>query len=539
VSLIKINTTLELINNFKGSVTVGTIVETLGYSTIGDGGGAKFTLQPSGYVALAGDVTLANGRVAQLQINSSIDLGCFGVKYKEELNQGALVQGAINRVRTQKDGGELVVSGQVFSSQTIYVWERVFIRGLNGMVLNWFQSDGTYDSKGAGFKLLPNSNVDLIKLAISANETAGATIPVESNVARRHGGGLSNMYLDGNRSETNDLTANDLNSAGRPLVCRGVNVVTIHDITVSRGAEHNVVFESNGLTDGSCNNMYIHRIYSQGSSQNGFSLSGGDTSIGFLWGIQNGLNGMTSSMQNSSFSSCIFNDNSQDGYFTAGANCSFIDVGTYDNRRNGVVITATNTSVLGGQSRHNGMNSGFSTTDRCGLSASSGATNLTIIGHKSYDDGYRGDPLDITQQRGYRITATDDGLTFEGNYAYGNVLSQIFSSAPIYKKCYGGGVLDAKYYSLSPPTTLSSITANTMDASRGLLTLNITGGATISSITNSDAGFKQVSIRNINTTSVTFTRSTSLATKSGVDLVLAQYSAVTFQEFSAGVWYEV
>jgi hypothetical protein len=95
MSLIKINTTLELINNFKGSVTVGTIVETLGYASVGDGGGAKFTLQPSGYVALAGDVTLANGSVAALQTGDIVTVSSFGA-----INN-ATIQLAVDRAKAE------------------------------------------------------------------------------------------------------------------------------------------------------------------------------------------------------------------------------------------------------------------------------------------------------------------------------------------------------------------------------------------------------------------------------------------------------
>ena len=41
-SNIKINTTQEFINSFKGNVSVGTIVATLGYSAVGDGGSAQW-----------------------------------------------------------------------------------------------------------------------------------------------------------------------------------------------------------------------------------------------------------------------------------------------------------------------------------------------------------------------------------------------------------------------------------------------------------------------------------------------------------------
>ena len=49
-------------------LTAGQIISTKGYYVAGDGGGASYLIQPSSYVALAGDATLANGNVAELQI---------------------------------------------------------------------------------------------------------------------------------------------------------------------------------------------------------------------------------------------------------------------------------------------------------------------------------------------------------------------------------------------------------------------------------------------------------------------------------------
>jgi hypothetical protein len=66
-SNILISTTEGFNTNFSGAVPVGSVVETLGYSSEGDGGGAKFTLQPLGYVALAGDITHASGSIWELQ----------------------------------------------------------------------------------------------------------------------------------------------------------------------------------------------------------------------------------------------------------------------------------------------------------------------------------------------------------------------------------------------------------------------------------------------------------------------------------------
>ena len=55
------------------------ISETVDYKqyTVAERANAAYTLQPAGYVALAGDATLANGRVAQLQINGRAPIENF------------------------------------------------------------------------------------------------------------------------------------------------------------------------------------------------------------------------------------------------------------------------------------------------------------------------------------------------------------------------------------------------------------------------------------------------------------------------------
>ena len=55
------------------------ISETVDYKqfTVAERANAAYTLQPSGYAALAGDATLANGRIAKLQINADINIANF------------------------------------------------------------------------------------------------------------------------------------------------------------------------------------------------------------------------------------------------------------------------------------------------------------------------------------------------------------------------------------------------------------------------------------------------------------------------------
>ena len=79
---------------------------------------ANYILQPSGYTALAGDVTFANGRVGELQIDSEVNVRWFGAKGDNLTDDTAPIQSAIDRMRglTSKPQG----GGKVYAPKGIY-----------------------------------------------------------------------------------------------------------------------------------------------------------------------------------------------------------------------------------------------------------------------------------------------------------------------------------------------------------------------------------------------------------------------------------
>jgi hypothetical protein len=103
VALIKIDTTLELINNFKGNVAVGTLVETLGYASVGDGGGAQWKrtgnlLTASQSPAQLVDALLndAGGNQWALVVDDYINLLKLGLDATGNIDNSLVLQAADN-----------------------------------------------------------------------------------------------------------------------------------------------------------------------------------------------------------------------------------------------------------------------------------------------------------------------------------------------------------------------------------------------------------------------------------------------------------
>jgi hypothetical protein len=91
-------------------------------------------------------------------------------------------------------------------------------------------------------------------------------------------------------------------------------------------------------------------------------------------------------------------------------------------------------------------------------------------------------------------------------------------------------------------TTVTSITSNVLPCGfNSMVTLDVAGGATINSMTSSlAAAFTPVIVRNVNSTSVTFTHNTStLRLAGGANVTLAQHRAIVLVQVSAGVWQQI
>jgi hypothetical protein len=103
-----------------------TISATVDYEqfSVDERGNAAYTLQPAGYVALVGDATLANGRVAQLQKSpSGWHIENFGAK--ENTNSTAAIKNSVLRA-----GGSAIVGNPV----SYYIDEEIlFSRNKSGI----------------------------------------------------------------------------------------------------------------------------------------------------------------------------------------------------------------------------------------------------------------------------------------------------------------------------------------------------------------------------------------------------------------------
>lgn len=474
-------------------------------------------------------------------------------------DMGAAIQSAVDYVRIEKDGGDvhLLPTGYA-TSTTIEVWERVTIVGPTGMAVNWYTTD--FAPKGAHIILLSGSNVDVVNIVISGN-TTGSPVPAETNDDRRHGGGIVNVLIDGNKDDNPNPGNTGNNTAGMGVRLIGVNVVTMHDLTVLRCAEDGVKAESNGDPDGQCNNLQIHRVYSANNEESGYDLAGGDSRLSFLWASNNGSTGFTSSMGRSSYTSCYATDNSTHGFYSGADKTQFLGCWAYHNRSNGFLIDAEYQALSVCVAQHNGMNTGLAATSRCGFSLTANADHYSVIGCRSVDDGL-GTPLVYTQEYGFYLINT--GLTgaFEGNYADNNQTSDYSIASNSAVSLHQGVSASASHpgftatgsidmggnlitgvngLSFDAPRTVTSVTSNVLSiGADSLVTMNVSGGATVNSISSSASHDNMiVMVRNIEANAVTFTNGANLRTQSGSNLSLAQYAAATFAEFSDGVWYQV
>ena len=73
---------------------------------------AKYILKPSGYVALSGDVTFANGRVGELQTDSAVNAGWFGAVGDNVNDDTSAIQAAYDFCKNNKK--ELFINGGIF-----------------------------------------------------------------------------------------------------------------------------------------------------------------------------------------------------------------------------------------------------------------------------------------------------------------------------------------------------------------------------------------------------------------------------------------
>jgi len=115
------------------SITAGLTARTRGYTTAGDGGGATYLIKTAvdyaGTPDEYGDHTLANGNVAVLQTEGSVNVKQFGATGDGSTDDALSIQAAIDSGNTviEGTGGVYKVSGSVASSIT----NKLLLQNLN------------------------------------------------------------------------------------------------------------------------------------------------------------------------------------------------------------------------------------------------------------------------------------------------------------------------------------------------------------------------------------------------------------------------
>ena len=148
------------------------ISETVDYKqfTVAERANAAYTLQPAGYVALAGDATLANGRVAALQMSDGINVNWFAT-WQDANDRTAII------------GGEISVPAGAYSVDQVLLDANVIFSGAgtDSTLVNQPNASNKAIFKTRNFDTLTGTNTWFVS----------GGVPV--------GFGVNNMTLNGNK----------------------------------------------------------------------------------------------------------------------------------------------------------------------------------------------------------------------------------------------------------------------------------------------------------------------------------------------------
>jgi len=402
---------------------------------------AEYILQASGYTALAGDVTFANGLVGALQVTGEVNLSFFGVLQNAEslLDSATDDLAACNlaALRMQQEGGgTILMSGLVALSGTLEIPQRITFKGSSSFFANQFTN---VDSRpaGCGFYALPSANANLIDIKLDIYNDGGTLRETVSNKPLRdyrHFGGVKDLIVYGNRSDTaNPPTVVDKNTSGNGVVLSGIRYPVIENIITMFCAEKGLkaISFDYGLGSNACNNLFTSSIISLSNAAGGIDLSGGDSIMRGLYAGYNGGTGIVSSAGRGIYEFTSWN-NKADGIFITSAADSEYKGNAYDNDAGGWRISGTTDCKVQGRASANGRNVTVLATDRCGVI--SGADNLDL----SIDIQDSGTYLGTTyQQYGFRILQSVNKVNICNSSSTGNNLSDWLITNPLMLNLHG------------------------------------------------------------------------------------------------------
>lgn len=155
-------------------------------------GNAQYELQPSGYVAMDGDIIAANGRVWRLIISGSAWASHFGVLPDLALDQSDSIQLAIDRVALEglgvNNSSELKFESGRFIAKELKIPDRVTISGMGRTATELRLADGanTYliaDAKFASDSAFVADRISIKDIGLNGNK-ANQTVPYSLAVIR-------------------------------------------------------------------------------------------------------------------------------------------------------------------------------------------------------------------------------------------------------------------------------------------------------------------------------------------------------------------
>lgn len=394
----------------------------------------------------------------QNKLAQTVSVKDFGAVGDGVTDDTIAIQNAIDAVYSAGGGDVLFPTGVYIVSATIEVPQRVYLVGSGWGYVNPYIS-GDVAPNGTVLFLKTGSNVDVVRIRCRLTNTSGVLTDTglgTLNQNARHGGGISNLLVWGNRSTDQLPTVKDLNTVGKGIAvqgCRTVNVLNCCTMFCAESGFHVTSFNygTGALTT---NNMFVQNLTSRQNALKGFEYYGGDCNFSQLNCGYNGTDGVLIGGSCSLVGGTYWN-NMRSGIvvygIVAAGSAQITGTYCYDNDSAGYSIgNCFDVQLTGCIGRGNGANTSISSTLRTNFYVRNDASGVQLVGCKSYAK-YQ-DYTDVTQY-GFYINNTTHDVVIDGCSDEAAVVSAFAVNRP--SALYLHGNMENAYK--HPPLRLSEL----------------------------------------------------------------------------------
>jgi len=492
----------------------------------------------------------------------------YGATGNGSTDDTAAIQAAIDDAYLAGGGKVYLPTGKYRISASLLVPQRVMLIGEGASFVNPY-IDNINAGKGTVLFLAPGSNCDVVVFRCLLTNVGGfleETTIGGRNSDFRHGGGMRDITVFGNRSAAFSPAVRDLNTVGNGVRLQGARYIRLQDVICMYCAEDGVKVGSFDYGTGSAisNNLFFSSISSLSNYDSGFDFAGGDSLMTDLNAGFNGGTGMTYVMSGSVNGGAFWNNGTAGVYVALNirAGAALNGLHSYDNDEEGFLIggTAEAPSMAGCVGRGNGRDVAIAATKRANFSIGGSVQGWSLAGCRSSGIDFTG--AAVTQYGAFVNNTTHAG-SIEGfcdessntpifmvsgdNVRNHGQTAQTVAHPPIKQTgqldVNGHGLHNVGTLRFDGWSTITTITANTLTiGGNSLLNLNCTGAQTVNAMvaSGSEFGLPLAIIRNTAADAVTFTHNVAaLRCANATDVVLAQYEAVMFMHVSGDVWQQI